>query len=380
MTSRTRLFTGGPIFDGIQLHEGRAARFENGVFAGLEAQSGHARADKVTALDGDVLCLGYTDLQVNGGDGIMFNDAPDVATLARMAQAHRRLGATRILPTLITDSVETTHAAIRAATDAIAQGISGIAGLHLEGPHLSVARKGAHDAQFIRPMESADLTRLLEAKSHLPVLKVTLAPESTTSDQVKVLSAAGILVSLGHTDADYTTCLGHVAAGARRATHLFNAMSQMDNRAPGLVGVALDNGLMSAGLIADAIHVHPATMRVAWRSKIGPGRIFLVSDAMAVTGTQKTEFKLNGRTIKREAGQLRLTDGTLAGADLDLTRAVSVLVNQVDVPLPEALAAATSGPAMLCGLADHRLEVGRTTLSDMIRIRADLSGAEPILP
>lgn len=373
MADGSVVFCGGAIFDGETLHAGWAARFEAGRCVALGPQGDVPAADHIVDLGGDILSPGYVDLQVNGGDGVMFNDAPNVETLSRIARAHRRLGALRILPTLITDSAEKTRAAIDAATRAVERGVEGIAGLHLEGPHLSVERKGAHEARFIRPMDADDLTTLLDAAKVLPALMVTLAPENATPDQVQQLAEAGVVVSLGHTDADYATCVAYNQAGAGCATHLFNAMSQMGNRAPGLVGAVLDTGGFSAGLIADGVHVHPAAMRAAWRAKTGPGRIFLVSDAMAVAGTDNLSFTLEGRMIQRHDGRLTLEDGTLAGADLDLTTALRVLSRDVGVPLAEALRAATQTPAALIGQrADLSVE-GATPLSRLIRISYDLT-------
>ncbi len=372
----TAIFTGGPVFDGEHLHEGKSALFSDGVFAGLSDRVA-TDGGQITELSGDILSVGYCDLQVNGGDGIMLNDDPSVETLRRMARAHRTLGATRILPTLITDTREKTEAAIAAAKAAIAENVPGIAGLHLEGPHLSVARKGAHEAALIRPMEDADLSGLLAAKPALPALMVTIAPESVTPEQVATMARAGILVSLGHTDASYETCVTYAEAGARSVTHLFNAMSQLGSRAPGLVGAALDCATLSAGLIADAIHVHPAAMHAAWGAKKDPGRIFLVSDAMAVAGTDRTEFRLGGRRIRRKDGRLTLEDGTLAGADLDLTKALRVLVEDVGLPLQSALQAATSVPARLIG-SNAALVPNKTRITDVIRIASDLSGARPV--
>ncbi|MEM9247603.1 MAG: N-acetylglucosamine-6-phosphate deacetylase [Pseudomonadota bacterium] len=378
MIEPAQIFCNGAIFDGQRLRAGMFAAFEEGRLTqiGPEAEmpTDVARVD----LDGDILSVGYVDLQVNGGGGVMFNAAPSVGTLRRIAQAHRSLGVTHLLPTLITDTRETTRAAIAAVADAMDLSLPGIAGLHLEGPHLSVARKGAHDAALIRPMEEEDLAELLTAAPRVRCLKVTLAPESVTEAQVARLAQAGILVSLGHSNADFDTCQRYFAAGARCATHLFNAMSQIGNRAPGLAGAAIAHGDVSSGLIADGIHVHPTVMRLAWTAKRPPGRVFLVSDAMAVAGTTETEFELGGRRITRQDRQLRLTDGTLAGADLDLTQAISVLVNDVGVGLEDALAAATGTPAALIQRPDHGLEVGKTTLNEVIRIRADLSGTRPL--
>lgn len=377
MTSQTVTYVGGQVFDGDLLHQRKAARFKRGVFDGLLPEAEVRSDGNVVDLRGRILAPGYVDLQVNGGGGIMFNDDPSVETLMRIAEAHRVLGTTAILPTLITDTPRKTQAAIAAARDAFRKGVRGIAGLHLEGPHLSVVRKGAHDAGLIRPMEAADLDHLIAAKDDIPVLKVTIAPENVTRDQVARMSQAGILVSLGHTDADFETCQAYAAAGARCVTHLFNAMSQLGNREPGLVGAALRSDGLSAGLIADGVHVHPSTMQTAWLSKAGSGQIFLVSDAMAVAGTDHSAFYLGGRQISRKGGRLTLADGTLAGADLDLTRAIQVLVNDVGVGLEDALRAATSIPAELINLPRRSAQEG-TPLSDFNLIAADLSSVHAL--
>ena len=373
MSQSDVVYFGGPIFDGERLRDGQAARFRDGRFAEAIAVADVPEGAKAIDLEGDILSPGYVDLQVNGGGGVMFNDDPSVATLAQIAAAHRPLGAVRILPTLITDTPEKTRVAIDAAIAAVGEGVPGIAGLHLEGPHLSVARKGAHDANLIRSMRADDLAHLLLAAQNLPALMVTIAPETVTIGQVEAMADAGIIVSLGHTDADFDTCVAYARAGAGCVTHLFNAMSQLGHRAPGLVGAALGLGELSAGLIADGIHVHPAAMGAAWAAKEGPGRIFLVSDAMAVAGTDQSEFQLEGRRIRREGGRLTLEDGTLAGADLDLTTAVRTMVTSIGAGVEEALAAATSVPAGLIGV-DVSLSTSRPRAEDFIRIRPDFSG------
>lgn len=378
MTAPPVTFRNGRLFDGKTLRDGHALRVEGERVVALGPDAEMPRDGRQVDLAGDILSPGYVDLQVNGGDGIMFNDDPSRQTLQRIAAAHRRLGCAAILPTLITDSADKTRAAIDAVIGAVRADMPGIAGLHLEGPHLSVTRKGAHDAALIRPMQDSDLELLLSAARALPVLKVTIAPESVTLEQVETLSKAGVLVSLGHTDADFDTCSRYAAAGAGCVTHLFNAMSQLGNRQPGLVGAALANGGLSAGLIADAIHVHPQTMRAAWTAKTGPGRIYLVSDAMAVAGTDCTSFELGGRRILRREGRLTLADGTLAGADLDLTTAIRVMTYQVGVSLESALLAATSVPASLIGKPVGILTQCEGGVARLIRISADLSGLSPL--
>ena len=341
---------GGPIFDGTTLYAGQALYVRDGVVEGLGPDTALRQGYEECPLDGQVLSPGFVDLQVNGGGGVMLNDDPSVATLRTIAEANASIGTAHLLPTLITDTPKQVAATIDAVAQAVAEGVPGIAGLHLEGPHLDPLRKGAHDPALIRPMEQADLDLLLEAAKRVPVLKVTIAPASVTTEQVRALSDAGVLVSLGHADADYDTVLAYVKAGARCVTHLFNAMSQIGNRAPGLVGAALDCPDLSVGLIADGHHVHPASMAIALKAKRGPGEIFLVTDAMAPSGSDITEFTLNGRRIVRRDGRLTLPDGTLAGADLDFPTAIRVLCETAGAPLERALAMATSIPARLAGI------------------------------
>ncbi|MEX3316420.1 N-acetylglucosamine-6-phosphate deacetylase [Sulfitobacter sp. PS-8MA] len=345
MSEIIKIFTGADVHDGQRLHDGAALALLQDGRRRILAPQDVPQGCETEVLEGGVLTPGFVDLQVNGGGGVMLNAAPDGASLRRMAMAHRATGVAGFLPTLITDRPEVTAAAIDAVAQAVADAVPGIIGLHLEGPHLSVARKGAHDAALIRPMESADIDLILQAAARLPNLMVTVAPETVTRAQISAMAQAGVIVSLGHSDADYETCIAAFDAGARCVTHLFNAMSQMGNRAPGLVGAALARADVQAGLIADGIHVHPASMRNALAAK-GAG-IFLVSDAMATAGSDIQSFSLNGRAVYRSEGRLTLADGTLAGADLEMGHAVRTLVGSADVPLAQALAMATSGPAAL---------------------------------
>ncbi len=345
MNAELIAYQGASIFDGHRRHADHTLIVQGARVHSIVLNADVPRVAEKVTLDGGTIAPGYVDLQVNGGDGILFNDDPSVATLKRMADAHARLGATSILPTLITDTLERTCAAITAVQRAIAEGVQGIIGLHLEGPHLSVARKGAHDPDLIRPMDALDLTMLVDGAQRLPCLKITVAPEVVTPDQIRTLREAGAVVSLGHTDAGFDTCVLAAEAGASCVTHLFNAMSQIGNRDPGVAGAALALGSLSAGLIADGIHVHPQNMSMALKAKTGPGDIFLVSDAMATAGSDIAEFTLNGRLIRRGNGRLTLKDGTLAGADLDLTTAIKVLVQEVGHRFDDALGMATSSPA-----------------------------------
>lgn len=354
-----QVFTGAAVFDGAQMVPG-PLRVEDGRVTGPGDGA-------EVVLDGGFLAPGFLDLQVNGAGGRMVDGTCTADWLAEMCAIHARLGATGILPTLITDTPEATTAVIEAGTQAARRQVPGFLGLHLEGPHLDPRRKGAHDARLIRKMTAEDLARLCDAATRLPTLMVTLAPDSATVEQIATLAESGVVVSLGHSDCSHAEAQAAIAAGARCVTHLFNAMSQLGNRDPGLVGAAL-TGPVHAGLIADGVHVAPETLRIAMAAS---DRLFLVSDAMAVPGTDLAEFTLNGRRILRRDGRLTLEDGTLAGADLTLPRAVAVVAG-LGLPVETALAMATSRPADCLGRPElGRLLPGRP--ADMVHLGADLS-------
>jgi N-acetylglucosamine-6-phosphate deacetylase len=356
-----QVLAGAAVFDGVRLHPATSLRVEDGRVTG-------PGPGEEVRLDGGILAPGFLDLQVNGAGGRMVDGTTTADWLAEMCDIHARLGATGILPTLITDTPEATARVIAAGLEAARRQTPGFLGLHLEGPHLDPRRKGAHDPALIRPMTEGDLTRLLDAAARLPSLMVTLAPENATPEQIARLAAAGVIVSLGHSDCGHAAAKAAMAAGAACVTHLFNAMSQLGNRDPGLVGAAL-TGPVHAGLIADGIHVAPETIRVAMAAS---DRLFLVSDAMAAAGSDLTEFTLNGRRILRRDGSLRLEDGTLAGADLTLPQAVAVMAG-LGTPVEVALAMATSRPAACLRRGDElgSLQPGR--VADMVHLGPDLT-------
>jgi len=357
MTALTAI-TGARIFDGDLWHEHHALVIEDGKVAAIALLRDVPAEAHIVPMDGLSLVPGFVDLQVNGGGGVLLNERRDVEGIRTICAAHARFGTTALLPTLITDTPEVTEEAIAAGLAARAAAVPGFLGLHLEGPHLSIARKGAHDPALIRPMEEADLERTVAARKGLEALLTTLAPENASNAQIARLAAAGVTVSLGHSDSGYATAAAAVEAGAQVVTHLFNAMSQLGNREPGMVGATLDLGHVSAGLIADGFHVHPAAIRTALRAKRGPGRIFLVTDAMSPMGTDMTSFFLNGREIFREGGRLTLADGTLAGADIDMASCVRYMRDTVGIELEEALRMASLYPAEAIGMTGRK---GRLT-------------------
>lgn len=365
--------TGARIFDGADWHDDAALIVSDGLIEAIVGRSIIPSEAEIVDLGDGILAPGFIDLQVNGGGGVMLNDHPDLASIETICRAHAPFGTTALLPTLITDTPEITAAAIAAGAEAAQRKLPGFLGLHLEGPHLSLARKGAHDPKLIRPMNAADEAALIATRAKLPVLQTTVAPESVTAAQVAALAKAGIVVSLGHSDTGYATATAYAKVGASMATHLFNAMSQIGNREPGLAGAAIDSSTMFAGLIADGIHVHPATIEIALKSKRGPARIFLVTDAMATIGTDMTEFTLNGRTVYRKDGSLRLADGTLAGADLDMISAVRFMHQVVGIDLSEALRMASLYAAEAVGQS-HRLgRFAKGMAADIVALSDDLA-------
>ena len=364
---------GSRIFDGDAWHDDAALVIRDGLVDGIVAASAIPPELRRIDMDGGMLAPGFVDLQVNGGGGVMLNDHPDLDSIETICRAHAPFGTTALLPTLITDTPEITAAAVAAGTEAARRKLPGFLGLHLEGPHLSLARKGAHDPKLIWSMTDTDQAALIAARAKIPVLLTTLAPESVDAARVAALKQAGVVISLGHTDTSYATASAYAEAGASMVTHLFNAMSQLGNREPGLAGATIDSGALFAGLIADGIHVDPATMGIALRAKQGPARIFLVTDAMATLGTALTSFTLNGRTIHRKDGRLTLADGTLAGADLDMISAVRFVHRIIGLDLAEALRMASTYPAQAVGQG-HRLgRLGKGTAADIVALSDDLA-------
>lgn len=361
MSRIAKAYVGAQIHDGQTLHENSALVIGEDQSVSVQPRQALPPNCPMQTLNGGLITPGFVDLQVNGGGGVMFNDDQSVATLRIIAEAHAMTGTQAFLPTLITDTPDRTRAAISAVEAAIAEKVNGIIGIHLEGPHLSVARKGAHDPQLIRPMTDTDLALMLDAAARLPNVMVTVAPENTTLAQIKTMADAGIVVSLGHTDADLATCHAAFDAGARCVTHLFNAMSQLGNREPGLVGATLERGDIYAGLIADGIHLHPTTIRLALAAKPQSERVFLVTDAMATASSSIESFTLNGREVFRKKNRLTLADGTLAGADLSMPRAVSVMMCDVGESSLQAVARATSTPTSLLRESNGLGRIGSAT-------------------
>lgn len=336
---------GGVLCKG-SIQDGLTLAIEGGVVREISGEMS-ANGGEVFDLEGDLLVPGFVDIQVNGGGGVLFNDAPTVDSIACIAQAHRAFGTTTILPTLISDDLEVVSQGMRAVEDAIEQGVPGIAGIHVEGPFISPTYRGVHDPEKVRTFDD----EALEVLSSLRVGKtlVTLAPEIVRPFQVGELIKRGVIVSIGHTGANLDESQTAFAAGATGVTHLFNAMPPLLGRAPGPVGAALLNDNVSKGIIVDGHHVSYETLRLALNaSKLDS--FMLVSDAMPSVGTAKNRFELCGETIVVENGACRNEHGKLAGAHLTLADAVANCTKHMGVGIADAVSMASAVPAKFLGL------------------------------
>nr|WP_319389892.1 N-acetylglucosamine-6-phosphate deacetylase [uncultured Cohaesibacter sp.] len=335
------------LFDGDQFHAGKAVTLKDGQIDSIIDTPGGLGGYEPHDLTGLVLAPGFIDTQVNGGGGVMLNGQTDLEGLERMADAHRRFGTTSMLPTLISDSWSSMEHVARLIRQAHRHwgedsSLSAVKGAHFEGPYLTVARKGVHPEKQLRAVDDG----ALELMTHpdLGVRLITVAPEKVGPSFIRDCVSSGALVSAGHTAASFQEIAAALRAGLRGFTHLFNAMTPMGSREPGVVGAALDDPDSWCGLIADGFHVHPASMRNAIKAK-PKGKMMLVTDAMAPVGAEEKSFTLNGTTITARDGRCQLEDGTIAGSDLSMIGAVRNGVELLGLPLPEVLRMASRYPA-----------------------------------
>jgi N-acetylglucosamine-6-phosphate deacetylase len=342
-------FRNGKILTVAGLEPGRTLLVRDGRIEAVPGAREVHGADQVIDLDGGLLAPGFIDCQVNGGGGELFNDEPSVETIARIGRAHRRFGTTGFLPTLISDDLDVVARGIDAVREAIARGVPGVLGIHVEGPFLNEARRGVHDASKLRELD-VDAVKLL-TQPHGGVTMVTLAPERTTPRYIRQLAEAGVIVSAGHTNATFDELQPALRAGLRGFTHLFNAMSPLGSREPGAVGAALADDGSWCGLIVDGHHVHPEVMKLAVRAK-RHDRFLLVTDAMPSVGADVKAFVLNGRPIRVADRKLVDEEGRLAGADLDMASAVRNAIGMLGLPLIDAVRMASASPAEFLGLRD----------------------------
>jgi N-acetylglucosamine-6-phosphate deacetylase len=359
------LLLGGELVAGAVVVEGERI---------VEVRTGVAGPLPEVRIAAHIVSPGLVDLQVNGTFGLEVGGDP--AALRALAARLPATGVTTFLPTLVSGRAADYRAA--AAALAAARGAPGarMPGLHLEGPLLAATRAGAHDRA---PIAEADATLdavLDELLAAGVVRLVTLAPERPGAlARIRRLRDAGVTVSLGHTDATFDQTIAGLDAGATLVTHLYSAMSPFHHRAPGAVGAALTDARATVALIADGVHTHPAALNLALRAK-DPGRIVLVTDAIAAAGMPPGPYRLAGIPIVSDGQSARLADGTLAGSTLTLDRAVRAMVSLGGARLEDALAMASTTPADLIGLADTgRIAAGQLADLALWSSNAEVTGA-----
>jgi N-acetylglucosamine-6-phosphate deacetylase len=358
-----RILTPEGIVDGkaVAIRDGRI----DGVIDSAGVPASVARFD----LDGGLLVPGFIDTQVNGGGGVLFNDQTTVEAIAAIGAAHRPYGTTGFLPTLISDDLAVVDAAMRAAEQAIEAGVPGVLGVHIEGPFLNVKRKGIHDSSKFRILDDEAVALLSSLKRGKTL--VTLAPETTTPEMVRRLTAAGVTVAAGHTNAAYGTVRKALDAGLTGFTHLFNAMSPLTSREPGVVGAALESITAWCGIIVDGRHVDPVVLRIALRTR-PLNRFMLVTDAMPTVGMIDKSFDLQGRHIRVVDGVCVDDNGTLAGSDLDMIGAVRNAVSMLGLSVEDAVSIASATPAAFLGLAGQRGAITAGQAADLVLLGDDL--------
>ncbi|WP_421693563.1 N-acetylglucosamine-6-phosphate deacetylase [Aestuariivirga sp.] len=362
--------TGARIFTGEHWLDDHAVIIDGAHIADVVPHAetaAHERRD----LGGGLLAPGFIDVQVNGGGGALLNGNPSVETVRTIARAHRRFGTVGLLPTVITDAPVVISSAVESVSRAMAEGEPGVLGIHIEGPFLDVARKGAHAARFIREMEEMDADEIIRFAARCPVM-LTLAPNRVKPALVQRLAQAGVLVSLGHSDGTYAEAQLALAAGAAAFTHLYNAMSQMNGREPGMVGAALADPNSYVGLIADGHHVHEAALCVALAAK-DLSRMMLITDAMPTAAGGPDRFMLQGREVTRRNGRLELSDGTLAGSDLTMDAAVRHCVQALGLDLATALRLASLNPARFFRRAHELGRIAPGFLASLVHLDQELN-------
>jgi N-acetylglucosamine-6-phosphate deacetylase len=346
----------GTIYSGHQVFHGHAIIIEGEKILAIVPKETLLPSLNTIDVNGANISPGFIDLQLNGCGGVMFNNDISLTALQTMHRANLRSGCCQFLPTLITSSDQDIAQAIDVVRQYQQHYPNHIPGLHLEGPYISMEKKGIHNADYIRPLNQTMLQLLLDNSD--VIRKITLAPEENTN-AIKALVDAGIVVSLGHSNCSYSLAKRAFNQGASFVTHLFNAMSQWTGREPGLVGAVFDTPTAYAGIIVDGHHVDYASVRIS--HKIMTSRLILVTDATAPAGSEIDSFIFVGKKVYYQDGTCVDEHGTLGGSALTMIEAVRNCVEHVGLPLDEALRMATLYPASAIGIQQEcsTIEAGK---------------------
>lgn len=326
-------------------------------------------------LQGKILTPGFIDLQLNGCGGVLFNDKISDSTLKIMNETNLKTGTTSYLPTLISTSDENIEKALKLMINTEDLEEIGVLGLHIEGPYISIPKKGIHNEKYIRVMEDEIIRKIAEAGPKVTKI-MTIAPENARVEHLKVLNKSGIKLSLGHTNATYEEVMEKVKY-FKMGTHLFNAMSAFTSREPGVVGAIFDYKNLDCGIIVDGVHCHYKSVEIA--KDILKEKLFLVTDAVAPVGTDMEYFMFEGNKVLYKDGKCISPDGTLGGSALTMIKGIQNLVNEVGVALEEALLMASAYPAKAIDVADRYGYIKEGYIADLVVLDENLNITEMVI-
>ena len=333
------------VFTGDAVLENQVITFESGKITRIEPGSPSEDYPVVNCIS-----AGFIDVHINGGERFHFTDKPDLEALEDIEQAFKKAGTAYTLPALITSPLENIFkglGAVKAYKDQ--KPGSGILGLHLEGPFISDAKRGAHLREYVTSPSDDVIDRIISYGNDV-IRMITIAPELFSSRQIERLLESGITISAGHSNASYEQASHAFDLGIKLVTHLYNAMSPLQHRNPGLVGACFDRSSVYAPIILDGFHCDFSAARIAY--KIKGDKLFLISDALFI-GEKVTEFNWGGFDAFLKNGQYINSEGNLAGAAISLADALRNAVKEVGIPLNEAVAMVTSRPAAALGMDKH---------------------------
>lgn len=366
-----KAITNGKIFDGDKFLENKALVFENKKIINIvpmEALEERYPEAEIVDAKGGYVTPGFIDLQINGCGGVLFNDSVTRETLEIMNRTNLKYGCTSFTPTLITTGDENIINALELVGNMEDKEDIGVLGLHIEGPYISVAKKGIHNPKFIRKMDEAMLNKIVEKGTKATTI-ITVAPENISGEYISTLANSGIKVALGHTNATYKEVEEKKIFGISLATHLYNGMSSFAHREPGAAGAVLDMDI-KAGIIVDGMHSDYASVRIA--KKIMGDRLYLVTDAVSPVGTDMEYFYFEGNKVYHKNGKCFGEDGTLGGSALTMDAGVRNLVNHVGITLEEAVRMATLYPAKAVNLDNKYGRLQPEAMADIVILNKDL--------
>ena len=324
---------------------------------------------KVIDLQGKIVAPAFIDLQLNGCGGVLFNDEISLDTLRVMNETNIKTGTTSYLPTLITTTDKNIEKALKLVEETENLEEIGVLGLHIEGPYISIPKKGIHNPAYIRVMSDEIIHKI--AKFGSKVTKImTIAPENAKVEHLKELKDSGINLSIGHTNATYEEALEKVEY-FKMATHLFNAMSSFTSREPGVIGAIFENKSLYTGIIVDGVHSHYGSVKIA--KDILKEKLFLVTDAVAPVGTNMESFMFEGNKVLYKDGKCISPDGTLGGSALTMIEGVQNLVKHVGVSLEEALFMASTYPAKAIRVDDKYGYIKEGYIADLVVLDKELN-------